>query len=531
LVNLLQIHYHNYIMHKLPKYLFLIVFLMLGGKLFAQTIYIDEYQKAANGYYEAKNYQAAYENYTKAISKNKNDNDNLSTLYYLRGVCLTELNRVDEAIKDFTTVIAIKPIPYAYWQRGTDYESKNKLDLAIIDYKNAIALMPNENANNSILYCSIANDEMILGKYSEALKADSISLTLDNQSSRAYIIMSNIHLGLKKYDLAIEDITKAIFSLKEYNAEDVSMLYVNRADMEQRIKKYKDAINDYTLAISKYPDNKVAYWNRAATYHYNSDYELATDDYTKAMTFYKNDNTNLSRLYDNRALNEIRQSLYEKAIQDDSTAIVLDAANKTAYFDLADAYTQSADYQQGINAFIKLKYLFKDNKKVLALLYYEIANNEYFLNEFDKVVADCSKAIELDPDYAASYYYRGKVYLKKMNDKQSALNDFNKVIQLDTTKKTVDYIFSLFYTGKGDEAAAILQDNLLTTTDNALMLSDYYNLACIYSLMNRPDEANIYLKKAIDGGYAKKYAIADEDLNNIRNTDDYKTTMGIGKSQ
>ena len=105
------------------------------------------------------------------------------------------------------------------------------------------------------------------------------------------------------------------------------------------------------------------------------------------------------------------------------------------------------------------------------------------------------------------------------------------MIQLDTTKKTIDYIFSLFYVGRGDEAAAILQNDVLNTTDNAIVLGDYYNLACLYSLMNKPDEANIYLKKAIDGGYAKKYAIADEDLDNIRNTDDYKSTIGNGTSQ
>ena len=74
-------------------------------------------------------------------------------------------------------------------------------------------------------------------------------------------------------------------------------------------------------------------------------------------------------------------------------------------------------------------------------------------------------------------------------------------------------------------AADILQQSLLKTTDNSLMLVDYYNLACLYSLMNKPDEANNYLKLAIDNGYSKKYAIADEDLDNIRATDEYKNIM------
>jgi tetratricopeptide (TPR) repeat protein len=105
------------------------------------------------------------------------------------------------------------------------------------------------------------------------------------------------------------------------------------------------------------------------------------------------------------------------------------------------------------------------------------------------------------------------------------MKDFNKVLLLDTSKNTVNYIFSLFYIGRGDEAVSILQGNILKTNNDAELLSDYYNMACLYSLMNKPDEANIYLKKAIDNGYAKKYAVADEDLDNIRNTDDYKAIM------
>ena len=114
---------------------------------------------------------------------------------------------------------------------------------------------------------------------------------------------------------------------------------------------------------------------------------------------------------------------------------------------------------------------------------------------------------------------------KKMNNKELADKDFNQAVALDTTKQTVGYIFSLLYLGRADEAVNVLQSNLLGTTDNSIALSDYYNLACLYSLMNKPDEANIYLKKAIDSGYEKKYAMKDEDLDNIRNTDDYKAIM------
>jgi len=37
---------------------------------------------------------------------------------------------------------------------------------------------------------------------------------------------------------------------------------------------------------------------------------------------------------------------------------------------------------------------------------------------------------------------------------------------------------------------------------------------------------NIYLKKCIDGGYPKRFALMDSDLDNIRNTPEFKAIVG-----
>jgi len=513
-------------MRKLLSLLFLVKLTMCSSGLFAQTAEI--YQKAGDGYLDDKNYQAAYDSYNQAIKKSGHDKANLSVLYYKRGESLKGLNKTDDAIKDYNNAIELNPqYSDAYWGRGVVYDDSQQYQLAINDYKKAISLM-NSNYQSSglaILYCNVAFNELGLMNYTEALQADSVSLSLREQYSRAYKARGEIHNAQKKYDLAVDDYTQSIFTLKDEDTIELSFLFSARADNKRFLKKYKEAINDYSLAIHLYSKNKFAYWNRGATYHHNGDFKLAADDYTTAMTYYQGNNAELSKLYYDRATNELGQNLLTDAIQDDSTAITLNPDNKDAMFSKAFAYTKGGNYQAGIDEYNKLIALSADQKKILALLYYQVANGEYFLNEFDKVIADCSKAIELNPAFSASYYYRGKVYLKKMNNKQLAITDFNKVIELDTTKKTVNYIFSKFYSGETDEAVAILQNEILTTTQSDELLTDYYNMACLYSLMNKPDEANTYLQKAIDSGYSKKYAAADEDLDNIRNTADYKSMM------
>ncbi len=74
------------------------------------------------------------------------------------------------------------------------------------------------------------------------------------------------------------------------------------------------------------------------------------------------------------------------------------------------------------------------------------------------------------------------------------MSDFNKVLVLDTTKKSFEYAFALFYTGSPDKAINMMQSNLLSTTNDYVLMSHYYNLACLFSLMNKPDDANIAKK-------------------------------------
>jgi tetratricopeptide (TPR) repeat protein len=478
------------------------------------------------------NYTQAIDNLSKLIENPNMNKVQLAQLYFNRAECYRFSNQFALAYKDYTSTIKLDAsYKFAYWNRGIANEALNNLKAAISDYKKALTMiLPTDSANNAILYCNIAYNEFRLRDSINALNDDSTAIKYNPAYGRAYYLRGGFYSQLKDYKSAINDISHAIRLYNNYNnTKLLSLWYTSLADVKRYNKQYKEAINNYSFALKLDPDNRIAYWNRAAAYHMHKDYELAANDYSKAMTYYTGDNTELSKLYDDRAINELGQSHLTQAIQDDSVAIALNLENKSAYLNQAEGYTQNGEYQKGIDMLNRVINFAGDNKKFKSFLYYEIANNHYFLNQFDKVVEDCTTAITLNPADGSAYYYRAKVYLKKFDKKELAITDFNKVIELDTSHKTVSYIFSLFYIGKGDEATGILQREVVNTTDEPVLLSDYYNLACLYSLMNKPEEANNYLKMAIDKGYAKKYAVADEDLDNIRNTADYKTIMGDGK--
>jgi tetratricopeptide (TPR) repeat protein len=469
---------------------------------------------------------------SKVIENPKVNKMQLAPLYFFRAEYYRKNNEYDKAYADYSSTIKIDPnFKDAYWNRGLTSDGQNNFQPAINDYSQALnVLSPADSINKAILYCNMAYDEYMLKDPAKALGYDSLSKIYNPLLARAHYVAGLIHLLQKDYVAAIKDFNEAIALFNNYdNKKQLSSWYASLADAKRLNKQYKEAINNYSFALKLNPDNRVAYWNRGAAYHQHKDYELAANDYGTAMGYYKGQNIALSKLYDDRAVNELGQNLWGKAIQDDSVAIALDPNDKIAYVDLAEAYTQNADYQKSIDMLNAALNFSKDNKKIMSFLYYEISNDEYFLNQFDNVIRDCSTAIALNPDNGEPYYYRAKVYLKKFNKKDLAITDFNKVIALDTTHQSVGYVFSLLYIGKGDTAVEVLQKDILNTTDESKLLTDYYNLACLYSIMNKPNEANNYLKMAIDKGYAKKYAAADEDLDNIRNTAEYKTTIGDGK--
>ncbi len=222
---------------------------------------------------------------------------------------------------------------------------------------------------------------------------------------------------------------------------------------------------------------------------------------------------------------EIAEQKYIEAFRDDSAAIKHNFSFGPAYWGMGDAHAQNGDFQLSVVWYTETMKYYKD-KIALSSLNNDIANEAYFMGQYGQAIQSSTRAIELDAKAWGPYLNRGRAYLK-LDKKDQALADFGKVLVLDTTKKSYEYAFALFYTGNADKAIGVMQNNIVSTNNPVLLTSHYYNIACLYSMMNKPDEANTYLKKCIDSGYSKKYAQADPDLENIRGTQDFIAMMKV----
>ncbi|MDB5287899.1 MAG: hypothetical protein JWR05_2848 [Mucilaginibacter sp.] len=489
-----------------------------------------DYQNVGDSLYQNKDYKGAIENYNKAIEISKQNKAKLAVLLDKRAEVEIDQEEYKKAIEDESAALLADPdFSDAYWNRGIAYGNNGDYQLAIDDYNKAIGFNQTNKENLSTLFDNRGINERRLKNYKKAIEDHTQAISYNSKNGDAYWHRATAYNYNGDYQLAIDDYSTAMFY--NFDPEDLATLYDNRGNNKRQLKQYREAVNDYNNAIKLNPKKGKFYWDRGLAYQYNGDYQLAIDDFNAAIPYYQDAKADLAILFNNLAINKMALHQPQKALDDIIKAIELNQQNGYFYWSRGNIYSQIGKCRQAINDFTKAIDFYKENKIMQAILHSSNATNLYIINENQKVIDECTAAITLAPDYSSSYFTRGKVYLKRIINKEQAIKDFNKVIELDTSKSTVSYIFSQFYIGNTDIAMQSLQQQVLKTSSSDDVLNHYYNIACMFSIMNKPKEANIYLRKAIESGYSKDFATNDEDFDNIRKTPDYIELMAESSSK
>ena len=94
------------------------------------------------------------------------------------------------------------------------------------------------------------------------------------------------------------------------------------------------------------------------------------------------------------------------------------------------------------------------DKRNLALIYSNRANQWDHKGDFDKALQDHSAAIKTDPTYAAGYMHRGNTYARR-GDWDRAIADHSEAIRVDPAYANGFYNRGLTYSRKGDHERAI----------------------------------------------------------------------------
>lgn len=359
------------------------------------------------------------------------------------------------------------------------------------------------------------------------------------------------YVGLDDYNKAIDELTLAIKKWNKQSRYTKVAFYCIRGSIYKYLQDDKRALKDFNQAIKVNKKDPYGYVSRGEYYGDNEQYDKAEADFRKAFEL----NVENSSV----AIKLIKVLLMEDKL--DEAEQLLDAVSFTED-DLPDAlrlrsyiYLQKGEFRQFVDANVTYLSLTYDDADMLVAMAdlepdhvyqsvtkrIEAATNddvrEYWLTirtrvnikreQYIAALEDLDAIQALHPDTVeeSMLYAKGECYMELQRNKE-AIDCFTQLIERSPEDfNSMRFFRAILYARDGqyqksEEDYRVLVDNHLVE-DDALM-NVYYNMACLYSLMNQPEQALDYLRQSLQMGFNDfAHMEQDTDLDNIRELPEY----------
>lgn len=421
--------------------------------------------------------------------------------YGTRAQVYLNLEDTIQALKDYSQAINIVPDDDRFYnQRAQVYYEQGKYDLADKDYLKMISLKEGDVMG----YMGIGRNANAQKQYEDAIKQFDYVVKLEPNYSSAYSFRAESYIGLKKYNEAIDDVIsalgidrdrKAFYELQEL-ADSAFEQTVAKLKV-QKIKEPNEQSWDYDLGIV---------YERAAKYN-------------KAIAYYKESLEKESNIITASRISSCYDDLgdYDKALEYCNQAIALDSVKTNYLYEKANILDNAGRTQEAIKTMSD----YIANTPDEPAGYYQRGWFKDHSGDIEGALEDYTMAITLQPNVAYAYLNRGVLYRLK-GENAKAESDFKQVVRLDSIPEEAECSFyAYYYLGHKDKAIEIL--NTILDKDKK---GKCYDAACLYSVMGEKEKALSYLRQSLEDGYRRFAHIKrDRDLNNIRNTEEFKVLM------
>ena len=311
---------------------------------------------------------------------------------------------------------------------------------------------------------------------------------------------------IEKYDLAIEDLTKALESnpyswMPCFGSEEDAETYIRRGRVYTEKGDYNNAISDFSTAIEMDSGLVRAYNGRGNVYTDKGEYDKAIEDFSAAVKLIPD----YAEGFNSRGYAYSLKGDTDKAIADYSEAIKYDSEFAVAYNNRGLSYIVKRDYARAIADFDKAIEL--NDQYVKA--YNGRATAHAGRQDWDKAIEDYNKAIQIDPSFTRAYLGRGNAYSGK-EDWDKAIADFTKTISLDSENVSAYNSRGIAYASKGDYRRAIADYTKAIDLDDGFAIAynnrgveyygrrDYNNAIQDYEAALKIDQNNAVVKRNLD---------------------------------
>lgn len=217
-----------------------------------------------------------------------------------------------------------------------------------------------------------------------------------------------------------EQCLKNAMRLEPANPQN-GLLFVNLGTIQRRLGKLQDAEISYTCAISLLDENTIAYSTRASLYAEIEQYQKAIDDYSVVISRNPEDE---DALYE-RALCRLMNNDTIGARLDLETIDKFNPKSAKSRLGMAMVYKAMGENAMAVELYDAL---IKANPKSWSLLR-DRAEVYFFSKRLGAAMIDIDKSIQMNGRDPLSYFLRAKIRWAK-GDREYARRDLNRAIEL-----------------------------------------------------------------------------------------------------
>ena len=362
----------------------------------------EVYALLATVFRQMGDYGRAAEEYSRSIDYAKNDSDKADYLYR-RGIEWYELNEFEDAVKDFSDALELRPdhAGTLIWRAAASSRTED-LGGAIEDLQHAIEIRPSSASHYRQLGKSVA--DKAIGFFTRRRQRGHEEPELFRRRGQAYQFLS-------QYEHAIKDYTTAL----KLDKNDIAAR-IARGQVLCREGKFKASFEDFTKAISLAPDSHDAFFGRAKALLEKGSVETARSDIEQAISL----SANRARYHALAAQIASLEGKTTQQIDSLTHAIASDSTDPSLYLDRA--------------------IVFEANDRL------------------DGAMRDLTRSLELDQNQVSVLMRRAQLAMR-MSLPNQAIEDFGKVLRANPLS-----IASWIGMGKALAANNQHQDGLICLT-------------------------------------------------------------------
>jgi tetratricopeptide (TPR) repeat protein len=258
----------------------------------------------------------------------------------------------------------------------------------------------------------------------------------------------------------------------------------NRGLAYYELGLYDLAIEDYSFIIQEDSTDFEALYNRGLAYYEMAAYQKAATDFSKVLEA----NPDYNKAHTLLGLCHYHFGNFAKAIEFFNKAKETDNLSPSNYYNRALAYQAMREYAKAKN-----DYLTAIELEPKALYYWGLADLMHEMRNFEASVEFYNVALGLDSFETRLYFNRGVSYFE-MKNYNSAIDDFNKVLEFNENDIDALWYLTMSFQKKGDYSTALhyyeqvetmqpLYEYLWAINKSELIIKDFFSKNYYYLVL------------------------------------------------